>query len=270
MVSILSSKVFTFIVGTEKQPFTVHAAALDKTSKVINVLLNGEMKEASEGRVEWPDMDVETFLRFMQWAYTGIYDVPEPKSILDEANTAPEGASKPAAQRALSGLDRSTTLAQQFKAEDMYPSPTSSFIARPNQNSFEKYTDIFLCHVKLYITADMYDVGVLKQLALHRLHATLKVFTLYPRQLASIYKFVLYVCENTRAGDELCKMLALYVACIAEDLAQADAEGLKVLIEREPSFAFEWMKLHLSVSSNGGAIYSTRKAKKNGPAYDFS
>lgn len=245
-VSILSSKVFTFVVGKQKQSFAVHAAALAKASKVIDVLLNGEMKEAKEGLVEWPDMNVQTFLRFMQWAYTGTYDVPEPKSIAEEAKAAAEGASKHVNQNALTGLGRGTALTWQFKDNDRYPSATIPFTARPNLNSLEGYNDIFLCHAELYIAADMYDVGVLKQLALHRLHVTLEAFTLYPSQLASIVNLVLYVCENTRVGDDLCNMLAVYVACIAEDLAQANPEGLQTLIERAPSFAFEWMQLRLS------------------------
>lgn len=267
MVSILSSKVFTFLVGEEKQPFTVHSAVLAQSSKVIDVLLNGKMKEAVEGVVEWPDMDVQTFLRLTQWAYTGTYDVPEPNIIPPDSNIATEGDSKPADESALTGLDRGTAVVQQFKSDNKYPSPRLDLHVRININSQEDFTDIFFCHARLYVTADKYKIVQLKQLALYWLYTTLRVFRLYRSKLSSIIDLVLYVCENTGADDELCNMLALYVACIAEDLAQADDEGLKTLIETEPSFAYEWMKLRLTCT--GDAVFSGRKGKKKPSSWDF-
>lgn len=48
-------------------------------SPVLNVLINGNMREAQEGRVMWPDVAVDTFSRFISFVYTGHYDEPQPE-----------------------------------------------------------------------------------------------------------------------------------------------------------------------------------------------
>jgi hypothetical protein len=49
-----------------------------KLSPTLNILVNGKMREAEEGRVEWPDLDVETFVRFVKFVYSADYDEAEP------------------------------------------------------------------------------------------------------------------------------------------------------------------------------------------------
>lgn len=42
------------------------------------------MKEAREGRVEWPDLDVNTFVRFAEFAYASDYTEPKPEVLVPE------------------------------------------------------------------------------------------------------------------------------------------------------------------------------------------
>ena len=65
---IIGSKVFKFIVGSSKKEFNLHAAVMSRLSKPLDVLLNGQMNEAREAVIEWPDVDEGTFVRFSQWA----------------------------------------------------------------------------------------------------------------------------------------------------------------------------------------------------------
>lgn len=55
-------------------------------------MLNGHMKEATEGIVEWDDLGEDTFVRFGQYAYTGGYDAAEPDILLGSGAAAPDEA----------------------------------------------------------------------------------------------------------------------------------------------------------------------------------
>lgn len=84
--SILQSRVFTFVVGSSKKQYSIHEAAFSQLSDPLKVLLNGPLKEAQTMRVEWPDVDEQTFVRFTQWAYTKSYVTEEPDIILDQSS----------------------------------------------------------------------------------------------------------------------------------------------------------------------------------------
>lgn len=117
-----------------------------------------------------------------------------------------------------------------------YPTSTPAFLPRKNTEGCEDYTGVFLCHAKLYVLGDKYDVPPLRRLALHRLHATLKEFTLYPSRMNDIATLASYVFDNTAPKDRIRNMITLYYACIVEDASKYD--GLKSLIDEIPDFAF--------------------------------
>lgn len=121
------------------------------------------------------------------------------------------------------------------KAGDLYPTSTSVHMPKENEEGCKDYTNVFICHAKLYVLGDTYDIPQLCQLSLHRLHATLKEFTLYPSRLNDVSALTRYVFENTRSGDKIQDMIALHHACIIEDLSKH--EGFKSLIEDFPDFA---------------------------------
>ncbi|ORY08704.1 hypothetical protein BCR34DRAFT_616239 [Clohesyomyces aquaticus] len=73
---ILQSDQFTFYVGAEKRSVTVHSAAIATTSKPMNVLINGRMSEAETRCATLPDIEVDDFHRFCEYAYRGDYTVP--------------------------------------------------------------------------------------------------------------------------------------------------------------------------------------------------
>lgn len=64
---------FKCLIGPDKSEFIIHSALLASQSKVLDRLVNGQMKEALEGEVHWAEVDTDTFIRFSQFAYTGDY-----------------------------------------------------------------------------------------------------------------------------------------------------------------------------------------------------
>lgn len=366
---------FKFVVGARKKEYNVHGAVLSKVSKPLNVLLTGPHKEAKEHRVNWPEVDEKTFVRFVQWAYTGTYITEEPDIILDESSInmsfTSSGTTKKTipptskiAEKSLYSLSSVTpavaepkdtnhchnsncsyymtnttkqstsltclvcrqsyqtdncyscgsvyskcprcyaktakrvtgccsntqcsyykqavgqtratnstcltcqrsfntsmcsrcrsifsdcphcssatvnrgkrgTLIDEFLSDTIYPTTTSVFVPRKNTEGCEDYSGVFLCHAKLYVLGDTYDIPTLRQLSLHRLHATLKDFTLYPSRLNDIAALAKFVFENTTPGDKIRDMITLYYACIIEDASKHD--GLKSLVDDIPDFAF--------------------------------
>ncbi|KAM5348380.1 hypothetical protein ACJ41O_008204 [Fusarium nematophilum] len=97
----LASKPFLFIIGEERKEFHVHKELIGQLSPVLNALVNGNMKEAREGRVEWPDLEVDTFVRFAKFAYSGDYTEAEPEllesevSASDTRNAGEDGGEEP-------------------------------------------------------------------------------------------------------------------------------------------------------------------------------
>lgn len=116
------------------------------------------------------------------------------------------------------------------------PTSTPSFVPRKNTDGREDYSGVLLCHAKLYVLGDTYDIPPLRQLALHRLHATLRDFTLYPSRLGDIAALARYVFDNTTPDDKIRDMITLYYACIVEDASKH--EGLRALVDDIPDFAF--------------------------------
>lgn len=373
LCSIIQSKIFTFVVGSRKKEYRIHGAAFSELSKPLAVLLNGPHKEAQNSRVEWPDVDEQTFVRFTQWAYTKSYAPQEPEIVLGQSNielsASPNGGkafggmmvdtaeqamysleslglpiivdqgyciNSSCSQRLQSGVHRqkksvtclvcrspyktkacsycgsasthcndqscllsrgrershcsnsvcysygsnnSTTCQQQcplckksFQTKSCascysaftdcpdcyglstglsrrglihkfldrdginYPTTAEAFKPRNNTESCEEFTGVFMCHAKLYVIGDTYDIPQLRQLSLHRLHATLKEFTLYPSRFNDIATLAKYIFNNTQLQDKIQDMIGLYYACIIEDASKQD--GLKSLIDEIPEFAF--------------------------------
>ncbi|KAM0426159.1 hypothetical protein ACHAPT_008503 [Fusarium lateritium] len=82
----LASKPFVFVIGEERKEFHVHKELIGQLSPVLNALVNGKMKEACEGRVEWLHVDVDTFVRFAKFAYSGDYTPAEPEMMAPVAS----------------------------------------------------------------------------------------------------------------------------------------------------------------------------------------
>lgn len=81
----MASKPFRFLVGEDKQEFSIHSALVTHHSKPLGVLINGSMLEAKEGCAVLDDISSEAFVCFSEYAYTGEYTDPEPDVIVAKA-----------------------------------------------------------------------------------------------------------------------------------------------------------------------------------------
>ncbi|KAK0386910.1 hypothetical protein NLU13_5223 [Sarocladium strictum] len=66
-----------FLVGPSEKEFTIHCGSLKGLSQYFCALVEGQIREASEGVVKWPHVDNDTFSRFAEFVYTGEYNNPQ-------------------------------------------------------------------------------------------------------------------------------------------------------------------------------------------------
>ncbi|PYI16005.1 hypothetical protein BO99DRAFT_415496 [Aspergillus violaceofuscus CBS 115571] len=88
---IISSRLFTFVVGAEETRITVHYKVLASLSSELGDLLSAQVvRGVSE--LDWPDVDEGTFIRLCEYAYVGdytpppsFYRVPQPSDTTDQS-----------------------------------------------------------------------------------------------------------------------------------------------------------------------------------------
>ena len=116
---------------------------------------------------------------------------------------------------------------------------------RPNKNSKEDYTDVFLSHAQLYVFAEKYDIQSLKTLALEELHATLVVYTLHDARTGDIIELLRYVYANTckpqEGVDDMRSMVTQYVGYEMDVLMEA-AEFAELIIKDGGDLLRDFMK----------------------------
>jgi hypothetical protein len=84
IVSILHSKQFTFLIGPNEEPITIHAGAIGALSSPLERLVNGPMKEAQDNITRFPTLEVSDFDQICEFAYRGNCTDPD-VAIFDEA-----------------------------------------------------------------------------------------------------------------------------------------------------------------------------------------
>lgn len=137
-------------------------------------------------------------------------------------------------------------LKKQF--EDLnYSIPDSRDISciRPNRGDLEDYTKVFLSHARIYVFAEKYDIKALKMLALHKLHKTLAIYTLFPKRITDIVALLKYVYANTGvlegSIDDMRALLTHYMGCEMEILISADE--LKALLKEDGTLLDDFLKI---------------------------
>jgi hypothetical protein len=232
------------MVGPNRKRFTIHEELAVRHSAPLGVLIRGQM--GRRGKVaELDDIDEKTFVRFCEFAYTGNYrsaqHTARPRE--EEPNhgaTDPGLPAPPAAvskkrgsahtQKACNHCGRGSEesprkhiLWAEFRQR--YPSGSACCETRKNIEEGEDYTDVFLCHARVYAFAEKYDISVLRTLALAKLMRTLETFNVYGTRVRDIVCLAQYAYDNTRDSetgqdiDELRNLVVLYIVCAYENLA---------------------------------------------------
>lgn len=121
---------------------------------------------------------------------------------------------------------------------------------RGNLGPTEKYVDVFLSHARLFVFAEMYDIQILKILALEELHSTLAHYTLFDSRTDDIVALLRYVYTKTSGeegknsgggGWELRKLLMDYVGLEMRILTKS--RSLKDLMFENEDLLGDFMKM---------------------------
>jgi hypothetical protein len=242
--------------------------------------MKGSMREAQDGFAELKDVDEQTFVRFCQYAYIGDYTIAQYEVILDSPVTARQNASLQGHEcdatvptdeilnskkkdkkkkGVMSDFSFETSCVSCGHTPDLvtassgkqallndfqrryYPVSISTFQPHRNSGEDEDYTNIFLCHSRIYVFAEKYDIASLRTLALYKLHQMLKAFKLHGKWIGDIVSLIKYSYnnDNTRDNevgqevDSLRKLVVHYVACVFEIVAR-DHSFLALMEEGGP------------------------------------
>jgi hypothetical protein len=74
---IASSQPIRFLVGPERQCYTIHGAIVGSLSRPLHAMVHGPSKEAEDSTIIWEDVKTETFLALWQYAYTDCLEEPK-------------------------------------------------------------------------------------------------------------------------------------------------------------------------------------------------
>jgi hypothetical protein len=237
-ISIVSSDMFTFLVGHNRKPFKLHKALVAHQSLSLNVLVNGNLKEAKEQCAIWDEVAEDTFVRFSQFAYTGDYEAPVPMSHKQSLQTLHPGSSRDSTRSTSNSTGRKLGRKESSswrRFRDLYSGPRDEWYL--SENSSDTYThdssaatavaedthvDTLLFHVKMYVFSDYHDIQPLLDLSLRKLHQGLISMSPDADSLEDTVRLLRYAFENTvdRDGhaDQLRSLLTLYAACKARML----------------------------------------------------
>jgi hypothetical protein len=63
----------------------MHSALVARQSETLDAIVNGKFREGEEQCAVWNEVEVDTFIRFSQFAYTGDYEGAEPQKIFERS-----------------------------------------------------------------------------------------------------------------------------------------------------------------------------------------
>ncbi|KAL6890845.1 hypothetical protein GGI43DRAFT_414940 [Trichoderma evansii] len=227
---ITSSPPFTFVVGHDQKEHTIHSALIAHQSEALKALVNEQTKEGTEGRVIWEHIHEDTFSRFSQYLYTGYYLEAEPKRRKGDAATPKKFETNrfipSLGSNGFEGLVAPKKQLLWNKFLGMHPLPPENasamwsppgIIIMPDGD----YTEVFLCHARMYVLANHYGIKALQILALANLRQILTLINPSAKGCGDINRLVRYCFGTADKGcqvDELKSLVCLYTACKVEIL----------------------------------------------------
>ncbi|PGG99138.1 hypothetical protein AJ80_09402 [Polytolypa hystricis UAMH7299] len=131
--SIFYTPAFSFLVGKDRSCVTIHAGVVQTVSEPINALINnGQMEESNLRVAVLEDVEVDTFIGFCEFLYTGTYITPslEPADDPKQSFTFRNMATLP------SGLGGVTV--EPYRADELYWADEPS-AANPDDNLSRGY-----------------------------------------------------------------------------------------------------------------------------------
>jgi hypothetical protein len=222
----------------------MHSAVVESQSPALNAFVNNtNFTEARDGHAELQDVDEDTFIAFVQYAYTGTFEVAgttanslqSPKSKTAESRTcdkyddddwggrydARPARYKVAARRRRPDPWQTFTTAVDEARPQGYNPPSETITISPGDD----VADILIRYARLCVFADCYCISRLMGLSLYSLGQTLIALDLKAdkggdtedrvEDVVALLRF----CYNGDPTPDVLKSLILrYVACNAEIL----------------------------------------------------
>lgn len=221
--------------------------------------MNGSMREAIGGVAILEEVDEQTFVRFCEYAYMGDYTPAQQQIVLPSSKfdkgefqtecycgervlPAPKKDKKKKGSFRFTDIDtveescgRCSHESPTQKIWDEFQRRAYSVVSpkfRPREHLAECEVDSgpFLCHARVYVFADTYDIPDLRSLALDKLHHALCSFEIITDQMEKVIDLARfsYCNENTRdneAGrdlDNLRRMVVHFVVCVFGTIVKDD------------------------------------------------
>ncbi|CAG7954807.1 unnamed protein product [Penicillium salamii] len=249
---ILASPLVTFVVGPEEHEVRPHAYAISRQSPVLRVLLEGPFKEAKDKMVKWPEVDVETFYRFMDFAYRQDYRVPEPLKvpfppIPPLAQKIPEfGPQHLVIFNSWGGPQHfEIPYINDWATSDDYPGALWTWCGDGNRRD-EDWSPALAAHAKLYVLGDTYQIIPLCRLACFRAYSILRRYCIHAPEcpeMEGLIWFARYIYNNTPprsvTKDPMRELISRYLANNQEEVP--DCEEFQQLLEDVPELADDFI-----------------------------
>jgi hypothetical protein len=250
--SFIGSHPFRFLIGPDKKTFYVHTGLVAQHSSALGALVSGPMAEAKESCAILEDVDEGTFVRFVEYMYTNDYSVPDPVIVQTASNSTFENGQDGTEETAVpdeplaspieeydwsfskkdkkknkgskgNPWHRKDQLWSEF-TEKAYVRHREPWEPRQNKESSEDYTQVFLCHARIYVFSDRYCIEPLQELARQKLRLTLSTFILFSERVSDIVELVQYTyahtMEHEEGIDKLRSLVMDYVICQMEAIVK--------------------------------------------------
>lgn len=206
-----------FHIGRNKVEFSIKSGLIAVQSPRLSNVIRQHEGRFDDRPIVWKHVDVNTFISFSEFALTGDYNGVEPRL---------RQISATGSQPCLLHKDVKLRLINSARTP---MSPLSSFLWHRFTTRYPGYefrpdeavdsrthtcADVFLCHARVFIFADLYKHTSLRDLAIRKLWIAMVNMTFTGNAIPDITKLVKYVYKNTNsespAGREIRDLVRRY------------------------------------------------------------
>ncbi|KAH6842388.1 hypothetical protein B0I37DRAFT_392962 [Chaetomium sp. MPI-CAGE-AT-0009] len=218
----------------------MHSSVVEVQSPALNAFVNNtNFKEAGDRHATLEDVDEDTFISFIQYAYTGTFEVAGMAKGRNSVQAAKPDAlmaeppddygwggydARPArykvARRRRPGVWETFTTAVSQACPPGYKPPTETVTITPDDD----VADILIRYTRLYLFADCYGISRLMGLSLYSLGQTLMALDLKADKgdnedrVEDVVALLQFCYNGDPTPDQLKSLILRYVACNAERL----------------------------------------------------
>ena len=233
--------------------------------------MTGRMREAQDGTATIHDIDIDSFTRFAEYIYGGDYNMVQPivKSeqredpqfmhAYDEPATeepfmedldwaVPTKTRKKGARKATPKQTLLSLADYSFRKSltEVFPVvPRGTFVSTESAGDYDTqgdFTEVLLCHARVYSMADQFQVSKLKELAIYKIYMLLRQINhsdnCHISNLISILDFVYGHTMGLESTKEpLRDLLAHYVAW--DFRGRMEEEDFKAYLVKKGAFTLD-------------------------------